>query len=155
MDKPNISEDKEETKSMTELIAEQMDRHEKGIETEAEKTARKLVKVIVSSKKYKEKSKDEKFLQQNPYWGEEEVLLTLIYKAAKKFENQGWDLLDLVQAGAIGLERSLDKFDPADGHSFLQYSYWWIAQQMKLWIELEKSTKPISRIQKRMKKKKE
>ena len=133
MNKPDISEDKEDMRTMPELIAEQMDRHDQGIETEAEKTARELVKLIVSSKKYKEKTKDEEFLKPNPYWGAEEVLLTVIYKAAKKFENQGSDLLDLVQSGAIGLERSVDKFDPADGHSFIQYSYWWISQEMERW----------------------
>jgi len=35
-------------------------------------------------------------------------------------------MLDLIQAGNIGLLRAAEQFDPARGHRFATFATWWI-----------------------------
>ena len=46
----------------------------------------------------------------------------LVYMVAKRFADRGTDREELVQLGAIGLIKAVDKFDPAMGFSFSTYA---------------------------------
>jgi RNA polymerase primary sigma factor len=54
--------------------------------------------------------------------------LRFVVNVAKKYQNQGLPLMDLISEGNIGLMNAIEKYDVDRGYHFISYAVWWIRQ---------------------------
>ena len=81
-----------------------------------------LAKAIIDSS---EEAK-EKFINAN---------YRLVVSIAKRYRKESVDMLDLIQAGNIGLIKAVEKYDYKKGFKFSTYATWWIKQSITRYIE--------------------
>ena len=81
-----------------------------------------LAKAIIDSS---EESK-EKFINAN---------YRLVVSIAKRYRKESVDMLDLIQAGNIGLIKAVEKYDYKKGFKFSTYATWWIKQSITRYID--------------------
>ena len=52
----------------------------------------------------------------------------LVISIARRYQNLGLPLMDLIQEGNIGLLRAIDRFEPDRGFRLSTYATWWVRQ---------------------------
>ncbi len=74
--------------------------------------------------------------------------LRFVVNVAKKYQNHGLELSDLISEGNIGLLTAIEKFDVTKGYHFISYAVWWIRQSiMKAICEKGRSIRlPMNRV---------
>jgi RNA polymerase primary sigma factor len=56
--------------------------------------------------------------------------LRFVISVAKKYQNHGLELEDLISEGNIGILTAIDHFDVEKGFHFISYAVWWIRQSV-------------------------
>jgi RNA polymerase primary sigma factor len=94
------------------------------------------------------KAEEEKALARRAFKGDidaQEKLarhnVRFVVSVAKKFQNRGVPLMDLIGEGNLGLMTAARKFDPDRGVKFISYAVWWIRQAIQ--AALARHARPV------------
>jgi len=72
-----------------------------------------------------------------------EANLRLVVSYACRFNGCGLPLLDLIQAGNLGLIEAAHRYDPSRDSTFVSYASWWVRQAMVHALADRKSAHPM------------
>lgn len=53
------------------------------------------------------------------------------FHLARRYNQQGVPMSDLIQDANVGLIKAVERFDPTKGFRFSTYAYWWISEEVK------------------------
>ena len=62
------------------------------------------------------------------------LVVSIVKQYSRRISGNSIDMMDLIQAGNLGLIRAVEKYDPARGYRFSTYGYWWIKQSITRFI---------------------
>ncbi len=78
-----------------------------------------------------EENKYARAAEKGEQWAKDKLVqanLRFVVNVAKKYQNQGLPLTDLISEGNIGLMNAIERFDVDKGYHFISYAVWWIRQ---------------------------
>ena len=60
--------------------------------------------------------------------------LKFVVKVANEYKNYGFNTMDIIQEGNIGLMHAVKGFDPTKGYRIISYAVWWIRAYIQNYI---------------------
>ena len=73
--------------------------------------------------------------------------LRFVIDVAKKYQNRGLSLSDLISAGNVGLMTAAERFDGEKGFKFISYAVWWVRQGIMKSLTTQSAVRvPLNRV---------